>query len=91
METIVVKVKSERAAQMLADFLETIEYVDDVSRKADTEQHTEEATQQSASISITQGNYTASEKPSDFAGIWNKRAKKVDAQKLRKKAWQRKK
>jgi hypothetical protein len=60
METIVVKVKSERAAQMLAH------------------------------SSITKGNYTASEKPSDFAGIWNKRAKKTDAQKMCKKAWERK-
>lgn len=90
METIVVKIKSERAAQMLADFLETIEYVDDVSRQTDTEPNTEEAVQQSVSISITQGNYTPLEKPSDFAGIWKKRPK-VDAQKLRKKAWQRKK
>ena len=79
METIVVKVKSEHAAQMLADFLETIEYVDGVSRKADTEPNTEQAAEQSALISITQGNYETSEKPSDFAGIWKKRPK-VDAQ-----------
>jgi hypothetical protein len=90
METLVVKVQSGRAAQMLADFLETIEYVDDVTRKTDTEPNTEQATEQSAFVSLTQGNYTASEKPSDFAGIWKKRPK-VDAQKLRKKAWQRKK
>ncbi len=90
METLVVKVQSERAAQMLADFLETIEYVDEVARKTDTESNTEQATEQSAAVSFTQGNYTASEKPSDFAGIWKKRPK-VDAGKLRKKAWQRKK
>jgi hypothetical protein len=90
METIVLKVKSPQAAQMLADFLESIEYVDELARKSDTEQNTEQAVEQLASISITKGNYTMSEKPSDFAGIWNKRPK-VDANKLRKKAWQRKK
>lgn len=90
METIVVKVKSEIAAQMLADFLETIEYVDDVTRKADTEQHTEQSALQSTIVSLTKGNYTPTDKPSDYAGIWKKRPK-VDAKKLRKKAWQRKK
>ena len=90
METIVVKVKTGHAAQMLADFLETIEYVDDVARKTDIEQNTEQSIEQSMSDSITQGSYTASEKPSDFAGIWRKRAK-IDARKLREKAWQRKK
>ncbi len=90
METIVVKVKSGIAAQMLADFLETIEYVDDVTRKTDTEHHTEPSALQSTTISLTKGNYTPTEKPSDFAGIWNKKPK-IDAQKLRKKAWQRKK
>ena len=88
METIVVKVKTGHAAQMLADFLETIEYVDDVARKTDMEQNTEQAIEQSLVESITQGNYASSEKPSDFAGIWQKRPK-VDAKKLREKAWQR--
>lgn len=86
MGTIVVQVKSTQAAHKLADFLKTIEYVDNVEHKTDIEQHTE----QSPSLSITKGNYTPSEKPSDFAGIWKNR-RKVDARKLRKKAWQRKK
>ena len=34
------------------------------------------------------GNFSAGEKPSDFAGIW-KNKKKSDAKKLRKQAWQR--
>lgn len=86
MGTIVVQVKSTQAAHQLADFLKTIEYVDNVEHKTDNTQHTK----QSPSISITKGNYTPSEKPSDFAGIWKNR-RKVDARKLRKKAWQRKK
>jgi nitrate reductase assembly molybdenum cofactor insertion protein NarJ len=86
MGTIVVQVKSTQAAHQLADFLKTIEYVDNVEHQANNTAHTE----QSPSISITKGNYTATEKPSDFAGIWNNR-RKVDARKLRKRAWQRKK
>jgi hypothetical protein len=72
METIVVKIKTGHAAQMLANFLQTIEYVDDVARKTDIEPPAEQAIEQSVSESITWGNYTASEKPSDFAGIWQK-------------------
>lgn len=90
METLVVTVKSGHTAQMLADFLETIEYVDDVTRKTDTEKKTEQSALQSADSSLTKGSYIPTEKPSDYAGIWKKRPK-VDAQKLRKKAWQRKK
>ncbi len=90
MGTIVVQVKSTQAAHQLADFLKTIEYVDNVEHKTDNTQHTEQSVGQSPFISITKGNYTPSEKPSDFAGIWKNR-RKVDARKLRKKAWQRKK
>jgi hypothetical protein len=54
--------------------------------KVKSEENIKEMTHQSVSISITQDN-VVSEKPSDFAGIWNKRAQKTDAQKLRKKAW----
>jgi hypothetical protein len=86
MGTIVVQVKSTQAAHQLADFLKTIEYVDNVEHQENNSPHTEK----SPSISITKGNYTPTEKPSDFAGIW-KNPRKVDARKLRKKAWQRKK
>lgn len=85
METLVVKIKSERAARALADFLKTIEYVEQV----------EQAPGASSDLvpvqgSISHGSYTTGEKPSDFAGIWAKR-KKIDAKKLRQQAWQRKK
>ena len=43
-----------------------------------------------AANSFVKGNYTSSEKPSDFAGIWKNR-KKIDAKKLRERAWKRKK
>lgn len=82
METLVVKVKSEKAAQALAEFLKTIDYVEtvsDTSIKADA-----------PIASMQEGSFTAQEKPSDHAGIW-KNKKKIDAQKLRKRAWQRKK
>jgi hypothetical protein len=84
METIVVKVKSDTAAQMLADFLGTIEYIENVERKEDVEQSLD------TPQSFIKGSYLSHEKPSDFAGIWKNR-KKIDANQLRKKAWQRKK
>ena len=79
METLVVKVKSGKAAQALTDFLQTIDYVENV---ADTSGGT--STPHSA---LQQGTFSPGEKPSDFAGIWKNR-KKVDAKKLRKQAWQ---
>lgn len=86
METLVIKIKSEQAAQRLADFLKTIDYVEAV------EQSDEDAPEaaQSAEKGLIRGEYAPGEKPSDFAGIWKNR-KKVDAKKLRQKAWLRKK
>lgn len=81
METLVVKVKSGKAAQVLADFLKTIDYVETVTDASDETSRPHPGLQQ--------GNFASNEKPSDFAGIWKNR-KKVDAQKLRKQAWQRK-
>lgn len=81
METLFVKVKSGQAAQLLADFLKTIDYVEAVASTSD------EALIPSASL--VSGSFTTLEKPSDFAGIWKNR-KKPDAKKLRKRAWQRK-
>lgn len=81
METLLVKVKSDIAANMLADFLISIEYVDAVERpEFDIEKP----------VFLTKGIFKKNEKPSDFAGIWSKK-KKVDANKLRIKAWQLKK
>ena len=40
--------------------------------------------------SFSPGNARPNEKPSDFAGIWKNR-KKVDAKKLRQRAWARRK
>lgn len=81
METLLVKVKSGQAAQLLADFLKTIDYVEAVASTSD------EALTPSATLVM--GAFSTLEKPSDFAGIWKNR-KKVDAKKLRKRAWQRK-
>ena len=79
METILVKVKSGRAAQLLTDFLKTIDYVETVA-------HTSDDTTL-PNTALVEGNFSTLEKPSDFAGIWKKR-KKVNAKKLRKQAWQ---
>ena len=86
MKTLVVKIKSKQAARRLADFLKTIDYVEAV------EQSVEDApdTILSAEKGLIRGEYAPGEKPSDFAGIWKNR-KKVDAKKLRQKAWLRKK
>lgn len=86
METLIVKIKSEKAAQRLADFLKTIDYVEAVEQS-----DTDTAAMPNAPINgMIRGDYAPGEKPSDFAGIWKSR-KKVDAKKLRKQAWQRKK
>jgi len=39
---------------------------------------------------MTKGFFVSGEKPSDFAGIWKNR-KKIDSNKLRRKAWTRRK
>ncbi len=82
METILVRIKSGQSASLLADFLKTIEYVEAVTNVSD-----DSPVPQAAVVS---GIFKTSEKPSDFAGIWKNR-KKIDAKKLRKRAWQRKK
>ena len=82
METLLVTVKSETAAQALKEFLGTIDYVDDV-KSSESEDIIYSA--------LVKGSFQADEKPSDFAGIWKNRKKKTDATKLRKKAWTRKK
>ena len=81
METLLVTVKSETAAQALKEFLGTIDYVDDVKASKNEE----------VISALVKGSFQADEKPSDFAGIWKNRKKKTDATKLRKKAWTRKK
>lgn len=78
METIVVKLKTGRAAEVLTDFLKTIDYVEQVNSLTDDVPQ--------VGASVMSGTFASSEKPSDFAGIWSKR-KKVDAKKLRQKAW----
>ena len=83
MESLVIKIKSEQAAQRLADFLKTLDYVEAVEQR-------DEEVPQPAEKGLIRGEYAPGEKPSDFAGIWAGR-KKVDANKLRQKAWQRKK
>jgi len=85
METLVVKIKSERAARALADFLKTIEYVEQVEQTPGAS-----ADPVLVQGNISRGSYATDEKPSDFAGIWANR-KKIDAKKLRQQAWQRKK
>ncbi len=82
METIVVKLKRGQSAEVLTNFLKTIDYVEQVTGITDDVPQT--------GASVTSGTFTPLEKPSDFAGIWSKR-KKLDAKKLRRKAWQRKK
>ncbi len=82
METLVVSVKSETAAQVLKEFLGTIDYVEGVQASASPD---------APPFVLVKGDYKANDKPSDFAGIWKKRKTKVDAKKLRKKAWTRKK
>ena len=82
METLFVKVKSSRAARLLADFLKTTDYVEVVASTSDEAMV--------PSTGLVAGTFSAIEKPSDFAGIWKSR-KKVDAKKLRERAWRRKK
>ena len=86
METLVVKIKSEQAAQLLADFLKTIDYVEAVEQSDTDSSDIPHATKNG----MIRGDYAPGEKPSDFAGIWKSR-KKMDAKKLRQRAWQRKK
>lgn len=86
METLVVKIKSEQAAQQLADFLKTIDYVEAVEQ-SDSDIS---AIPHAPINGMVRGDYARGEKPSDFAGIWKSR-KKLDAKKLRQRAWQRKK
>lgn len=83
METLVVKIKSGQAAQVLAEFLETIEYVEAVEQRPG-----ESSDIKTKPLPFARGLYSAGEKPSDYAGIWKGR-KKIDAQQLRKRAWQR--
>lgn len=83
METLMVKVKSGRAARLLADFLKTIDYVEAVDAAVTPESA-------GGDTAFTAGQFEGHEKPSDFAGIWKKR-KKTDAKKLRERAWRRKK
>jgi len=78
MNTIVVKLKKGRSAEVLTNFLKTIDYVEQVNGITDDVPQT--------GASVTPGAFTPSEKPSDFAGIWSNR-KKVDVKKLRRKAW----
>ncbi len=85
MKTLVVKIKSDQAAQTLANFLKSIDYVETVEQNT-----TDDEVEPNTALNMVRGDYKPGEKPSDFAGIWKAR-KKVDAKKLRKKAWQRKK
>lgn len=80
MKTLIVKVKSEQAAQILADFLSTIVYVEAVERR-DIVLH-------ELLNGMEPGEYASGEKPSDFAGIWKGR-KKFEGRELRRRAWRR--
>lgn len=82
MELLAVTVKSDEAAQSLKAFLQTIDYIETVDQVSDKPSK--------SSRTFAKGDYTSSEKPSDFAGIWKNR-KKIDAKKLRQRAWKRKK
>ncbi len=82
MELLAVSVKSDEAAQTLKAFLQTIDYIETVKQVSDESNQPLTA--------FTKGSYTTSEKPSDYAGIWKNR-KKIDAKKLRQRAWRRKK
>lgn len=81
METIIVKVESNNAAHILAEFLNSIEYIDEVSRVNDDIKIEQ---------SMTKGFFVIGEKPSDFGGIWKNR-KKIDSNKQCRKAWARRK
>lgn len=83
METLMIKVKSGKKAELLREFLRSIAYVEEVQSPGESAQPVIEER-------MTKGEFSAGEKPSDFAGIWRGR-KKIDAKKLRQKAWQRKK
>lgn len=82
MKTLVIKVKSPQSAKLLVDILRTLDYVDAVEQRdlpSDSEPH-------DLPNAMERGYFIPGEKPSDFAGIWKNR-KKVDAKKLRKRAW----
>ena len=84
MKTLIVKVKSEQAAQILADFLSTIDYVEAVERR----DLPPVIVSHELLNGMEPGEYAPGEKPSDFAGIWKGR-KRVDGGNLRKRAWRR--
>lgn len=84
MRTLIVKIKSRLEAQVLAEFLRTIEYVASVELSTLDRAMFEYG----AAKGMVPGDYNPGEKPSDYIGIW-KRRKKVDAGKLRKRAWKR--
>ena len=86
MKTLIVKVKSEQAAQILADFLSTIDYVEAVERR----DLSPVIVSHDLLNGMEPGEYASGEKPSDFAGIWKGR-KGVDSKGLRKRAWERQK
>lgn len=82
MKTLIIKVKSPQFAKILANFLRTLDYVDAVEQ-CDL---LPDSVPYNLPIAMERGNFAPGEKPSDFAGIWKNR-KKVDAKKLRKRAW----
>jgi len=84
MKTLIVKVKPEQAAQILAEFLNTIDYVEAVER-CDSPPA---IAPHGLLNGMEPGEYAPGEKPSDFAGIWKGR-KRVDGGNLRKRAWRR--
>ncbi|MBU6340344.1 MAG: hypothetical protein KGS48_02510, partial [Bacteroidetes bacterium] len=67
------------------EFLKTIDYVEAVERSETDSTELPDATEDA----MVPEEYFPGEKPSDFAGIWKTR-KKIDAKKLREKAWRRK-
>ena len=82
MKVLSIIVKTDEAAQSLQDFLQTIDYVETVNQMSDNAEEN--------IPSLTKGHYSQSEKPSDYFGIWKNR-KKIDSEKLRQRAWKRKK
>ena len=79
MEVLSITVKTNEAAQSLKAFLRTIDYVETVNQVSDNAIQPES--------SLTKGQYKASEKPSDFAGIWKNDENRLTADEIRKQAW----
>lgn len=77
MKVIEITVKTDEAARILKDFLKTIDYVETVNESIIEDIPT-----------LTKGEYTILEKPSDFRGIW-KNKKKLNTDNILQRAWKK--